>query len=205
MFSDYVLGAPATGMLAAAKPGIALGVDAAGLVGGLTEDKARKKIRERGPEALALLPGVGTYRAALIRRAVADETKKRGLKQLKHEELGRKVGRIGGALAGAGLGALIAANTEGSIGEADPDLGSYGEGLTEANKVMRQIAGGALGAGVGFVAPDIVAAILALMKKRRTAKEQHKSEQRNLALNYIPGVGTYQSLRRAKYGYGKYL
>ena len=143
---------------------------------------ARKDVRTRGHILKSLIPLVGKYRQGRVQRAVAEEAPG-GVRQLWHERTGSAVGPLLGGASGAALGAGVGRML-------DEDATALGAGV---------------GAGIGFLAPNIAAALLALSTKRRTNKEQAKHERSNVALNYIPGVGAYNLLKRTGHGYNRYF
>jgi hypothetical protein len=214
MISDYGLGGMGTASLGAISPMVSSAVGNIGSLQGLMSENARKDVKERGSNLKSLIPGVGQARAGAVRRAVADESGERGRKQLLHEEVGKRLGRLGGAAAGAGLAAILASRLEpGALGQSKITTTSYGPGagisteerLEPMSRGTQMGIAALLGAVGGAIAPDVAAALLALARKPRSKKEQQEAEKRNLALNYIPGVGQYQSLRRAKSGYHRFM
>jgi hypothetical protein len=181
---DAVLGGLGSGVLGATVPFGRIPT-IIGTASGLTEENAKKELKDRGSIVKSIIPGVGPYRQALIARAVADESGKRGRQQLKHEIFGGATGTLTSMLAGAGIGAGAGALTEG----------------TDDAALMGALIGGTTGA----LLPHLSAATLALMKNTRTKKEQSEHEKKNLALNYIPGVATYNQLKRLGSGYDRYF
>jgi hypothetical protein len=182
---DAVMGGLSTGLTGALIPGGNL-AGVAGTITGYLDEDAKDELKQRGSLAKSLIPGVGPHRQALIGRAVADESGKRGRKQLLHEVLGNYAGTTAGALGGAALGAAGGA----ALDPTDTDMIAYG----------------AMGGAVaGAMAPVMTAGLLALIKNTRTEKQQKEHEQGNLALNYIPGVGAYNQYKRLGTGYDRYF
>jgi hypothetical protein len=165
-------------------PGVSSVANTAGGVAGALRDDALEEIKERGHAAKSLIPGVGAYRQGVIARAVADESGKRGRKQLLHEMIGSRLGNFGAGMAGAAGGAALAKK------------------LGKEDKIPHLAVAGGI---AGLIAPSAVAAIVALSTKTRTKREQDEAEKRNLLLNYIPGYGDYQYMKRLGRGYDKHF
>ena len=165
-------------------PGVSSVTNTAGGVAGALNENAKEEMKNRGHVAKSLIPGVGAYRQGVIARAVADESGKKGRKQLLHEMIGSRLSMFGTGMAGAAGGAYLGKK----IGDGE-------------HTVPLAVAGG-IG---GMAAPSVVAAIVALSTKTRSKRDQDKAEKRNILTNYIPGVGDYQYMKRLGRGYDKYF
>jgi len=128
----------------------------------------------------ALAPGVGSHR--LERRIKKSLTDSSGNSR---HYLSQNFGGLTSALLGAGLGA--------------------GAGALLADKGDRAT-GAAVGAGAGVVLPQVLAAITALVRRRRN-KDEHKKyiESSTLPEYFIPGLASYNRYKTIGHEQGNSL
>lgn len=139
--------------------------------------------------AMSILPGVGESR---VTRKVLNSAK-RGKHPLSNV-LGERLGGLSSAailsLLGAGAGALIANKYGDKITDLTGDANKWHHMATGAGF------GAASGAGIALLG-ELGASALALLKARRSAKEQKEHDMsRNVANWFVPGAGSYNMYKR---------
>lgn len=160
----------------------------AGTVTGLSSSMTLDDVKKLN-KAPALIPGVGSYRAMAIPKAVGRDYEKRTGKTSKFvpEIVGPLTSTLAATGLGAGAGGLLGAIT-----------GGGSKDIAEAT-----IAGGATGLSAAALA-NLITAITAGSTHTRSQKEQDESEQGSRAAQYlVPGKSTYDYLKRLGYGYSK--
>lgn len=136
--------------------------------------------------AMSLLPGVGASRA--VRKIMHSAKKgKYPISNVLGEQFGGLTSMALLSLLGAGAGALIAKKYM-----------NHGEG--DKYMLKNTITGSGIGAGVGAgisVLGELGAQAAALLKARRSAKEQKEHDmQRNVANWFVPGASSYNMYKR---------
>lgn len=180
---EYLAGAPSRFLLNPLTPYIST----AGMIGGLvsTPNSASKSI------TTAFLPGVSEFREAnrLKTQALREEMEakkiKSNAKPVRHL-VSEYLGPSTSVLTGAGLGALAGMAMRGSVG------------LTMDGVAARKAALTGAGAGAATaVVANLIGAITAAIKRRRTAKEQILNDEDNVLPNYLlPGPAVYDYYKR---------
>ena len=154
-------------------------VTAIGATAGLLSDDLKK---HRDSKLKALLPGVGAYRIG-----------ERLSSQVKHEQedadkKNRKDVRPVAHAMSEGFGPITST--------AAAALAGLVAGGATTGRHSGAMAGAGLGAA-GAIAANLIGAIAAAIKRRRTKEEQMKSDEKSVLLKYlIPGLATYDSYKR---------
>lgn len=186
-FSDWALSIPGN-MLMGAVPGLGNVVNTGAYIGGLasnveSEDGKREAVR-------ALIPGVGSYRFGnRIRSQVLKElddikaNKDYAGARPKAHAIAEHLGGLTSPLAAALLGGALGAGAGGLTGKGEN--AAFGAGV------------GAIGGAATAGLAQVIGAIAAGIKRRRTKEEQIKSDKGSLLAKYLlPGVSTYDYYKR---------
>ena len=131
---------------------------------------------------LGYLPGVSSYR---VQRRRAQAAKLLGAK--KNQQVNEVLGGLTSTLLGSGVGGGLGALLGRKIGDASGVQDGAAAGT---------LMGAGIGAATGVIAPHFIAALAALIKRRRTADQQKDYEENGSAANYlIPGMATYNDYK----------